>query len=139
LALFLYHWTRCDAPWCWRTYLAEELRSTLQHVALTDVLGADEREWFTALPDDITIYRGCERGRERGLSWTTDINIASGFAKGKRCINRVPTLMTAIIPKRHVFGVFLERKESELAVDPRRLRRLRNYPGYVPPLQAVAA
>jgi hypothetical protein len=76
------------------------------------------------LAAEIAIYRGCQRGRERGLSWTTDIKVAEGFAAGKRCINSMPTLVTAVIPKAYVFGVFIERKESEITIDPRRLRRL---------------
>jgi hypothetical protein len=76
------------------------------------------------LAAEIAIYRGCQRGRERGLSWTTDIKVAEGFAAGKRCINSMPTLVTAVIPKAYVFGVFIERKENEITIDPRRFRRL---------------
>jgi hypothetical protein len=133
LSLFLKHWSSCDAPWIWRSDLANALRLTLMHVSLTECLPEDAREWFDALLEEIEIYRGCQRGRERGLSWTTDFNVALGFAQGKRCINTDPTLVTAVIPKRHVFGVFIRRNESEIAVDPRRLRRLRNLPSYVPP------
>jgi hypothetical protein len=138
LALFLAHWPMCDAPWAYRSWIAEVVRAALNWVDLADVLGSDESEWFGSLPDLIPIYRGCERGRERGLSWTTDINVALEFAQGRRCTNQHPTLMTAIIPKLHVFGVFLDRKESEIAVDPRRLRRLRPVESYVAPLVRAA-
>jgi hypothetical protein len=40
--------------------------------------------------------------------------------------NRYPTLARAEIPKQHIFGGFLGRQESELPLDPRRLRKLRN-------------
>jgi hypothetical protein len=79
--------------------------------------------FYTSLPDPAPVWRGCERGRERGLSWTTDRKVAAGFARGMRCRNAVPTVQ-AEIPKRHLFGVFVERNESEVAVDPRRLRKL---------------
>ena len=49
-------------------------------------------------------------------------------AANKRCINRNPTLVSAYIPKEHVFGVFLNHKEHEIAVDPRRLRQLKIEP-----------
>jgi hypothetical protein len=125
LSLFLAHWDYCDAPWPWRSYLAERLRYTLRHVSLAEYLSEEAREWFDSLPAEIEIYRGCQRYRERGLSWTVDIKVAEGFARGKRCRNSVPTLVSALINKRHVFGVFIDRNESEIVVDPRRLRRLR--------------
>jgi hypothetical protein len=124
MSLFLTHWCDCDAPWEWRSYFAGQLRQTLTRVSLADCLEHDELDWFNSLPAEIEIYRGCQRGRERGLSWTTDLNVAEGFARGKRCINSAPTLMSATIPKQHLFGVFAGRSESEIAVDLRRLRRL---------------
>jgi hypothetical protein len=88
-------------------------------------LAAEERTWFEGQGALIPIFRGCERGRERGLYWTIDPAVARGFAAGKRCINRNPTLASAYIPREHVFGVFISRKESEIVVDYRRLRRLK--------------
>jgi hypothetical protein len=137
LAMFLSYRSRCDAPWSWRSHIAEALRHALRLVTLAEVLGSDEWEWFRALPDEIIVYRGCERGRERGLSWTTEIEVALKFAQGRRYINRIPTLMSAIIPKQHVFGVFLARNESEVAVDPRRLRRFSRHPSYVSKVEAA--
>jgi hypothetical protein len=79
-----------------------------------------------ALPPIVSVWRGCERGRERGLSWTTDRAVAEGFAEGKRYANKSPTLVQAEIPKQHIFVVFIDRSESEIVVDPRRLRKLQN-------------
>ena len=124
LQTFLRWGNMCDAPWPYRSYLARELRSARAEVALIAVLEPDALTFYTRLPDPVQIWRGCERGRERGLSWTVDRAIAEGFARGKRCVNQHPTLAAAEIPKQHIFGVFLDRKESELAVDPRRLREL---------------
>jgi hypothetical protein len=118
----------CDAPWAYRTYLTEELRIGLAKVSLSEVLGPDELIFYSALPDQVAIWRGCERGRERGLAWTIDRAVAEEFARGKRCVNKHPTLASAEIPKQHIFGVFLDREESELAIDPRRLRKLRAEP-----------
>jgi hypothetical protein len=140
LELFLNFWNMCDAPWPYRSLFAEELRHILTRIPLKECLPGEEFDWFISLPPEIAVFRGCERGRERGLSWTTDLNVALGFAQGKRCRNSLPTLMTAVIPKEHVFGVFLDRGESEIAVDTRRLRRLRPHPDYVaPPVPAPAA
>jgi hypothetical protein len=126
MTLFLTCWSICsDAPSPWRSYLAEELRYTLKYVSLAECLLGEAREWFDSLPPVIEIYRGCQRVRKRGLSWTTDVNVAQEFARAKRCHNSVPTLVSALIPKQHVFGVFLDRNENEIVVDPRRLRHLR--------------
>jgi hypothetical protein len=126
MALFLTYWPCCDAPWRWRSYLAEELRYTLMYVSLAECLPEKVRECFNSLPPEIEIYRGCQRYRERGLSWTVDLEVAQGFAIGKRCRNSVPTIVSALIPKEHVFGIFADRNESEITVDPRRLRRIRH-------------
>jgi hypothetical protein len=128
LEIFLSWANACDAPWANRFYLAEALRGAIIKVPLIDLLEPPERAFYSALPDLVPVWRGCERGRVRGLSWTTDRTVAEGFALGKRCRNAYPTLMHAEIPKRHIFGVFLNRKESELALDPRRLRNLRQEP-----------
>jgi hypothetical protein len=49
-------------------------------------------------------------------------------ATGKRCINRHPTLVSACIPKEHVFAVFIDREEHEIVADYRRLRRVKIEP-----------
>jgi hypothetical protein len=128
LEIFMDSGNDCDAPWPYRGYLAAKLRDAINKVALIDLLEPPERAFYSALPDLVPVWRGCERGRVRGLSWTTDRMVAEGFALGKRCRNAYPTLMHAEIPKPHIFGVFLNRKESELALDPRRLRNLRQEP-----------
>jgi hypothetical protein len=126
LQIFNEWYDGCDAPWPYRSCLAEVLRGAISMVPLAEVLKPDALAFYTALPDPVAMWRGCERGRERGLSWTIDQVIAEGFAKGRRCRNLNPTLVSAEIPKKHIFGVFL--RENEVAVDPRRLRKLRVQP-----------
>jgi hypothetical protein len=123
LEIFLNWGNACDAPWPFRMYLAAKLRDAINKVALIDLLEPSERACYSALPHLVPVWRGCERGR--GLSWTTDRTVAEGFALGRRCRNEYPRLIHAEIPKQYIFGVFLDRKESELALDPRRLRKLR--------------
>ncbi len=64
LRWFLDTWDMCDAPWNWRRPLAELLREACAKVALLDVLGPQERDFYSALPPLITIWRGCEAGRK---------------------------------------------------------------------------
>jgi hypothetical protein len=124
LEAFLDWGNLCDRPWPWRSIFTQTLRWALTSVPLVDVLAPEEREFFVGLPDPVPIWRGCERGLERGLSWTTDRKVAEEFARGKRHMNKQPTLIRAEIPKRQVFAVFVGRREHEVAADPRRLRRL---------------
>jgi hypothetical protein len=124
LGIFLEWGHRCDAPWPWRSIIADILRRACSKIRLADVLPPDGRSFYDQLPDLVSVWRGCERGRERGLHWTMDQATAEKFASGRRCINPEPTLARAQIPKRHILAVFLDRDESEIVLDPRRLRNL---------------
>jgi hypothetical protein len=66
---------------------------------LHNLTDPEERTFHEELPDLIVIWRGCERGRERGLHWTMKREVAEGFAQGKRCINASPTLVSAMISR----------------------------------------
>jgi hypothetical protein len=124
LRLFLDCGNMCDAPWRWRSGLAGVLRSACAKAHMSHLLEPDARVFFDALPPLVPVWRGCEGGRERGISWTTERRVAEQFARGKRCINKVPTLVRAEIPKQHIFAGFVSRQEHEIAVDYRRLRKL---------------
>jgi hypothetical protein len=85
--LFLKWGNMCDAPWQWRAAFAGNLRWACGKIRLVDLLDPNNRAFFEALPLLVTVWRGCEAGRERGISWTTNREIASQFARGKRCTN----------------------------------------------------
>jgi hypothetical protein len=91
---------------------------------MAGLLTPDARSFFEGLPALIPVWRGCEAGRERGISWTTDRKVARRFAIGQRCVNKTPTLVSAKIPRQHIFGVFVDRNEKEIVLNPRRLRSL---------------
>jgi hypothetical protein len=124
IRIFLDFGDMCDAPWGCRSVVADALRRARGLVNLPNLLEPDARTFYVALPGLVSVWRGCQRGRERGLSWTTDRSVAEGFARGKRCIQKNPTLVHAEIPKQHIFAVFTDRNEHEVALDPRRLRKL---------------
>ena len=56
----------CDAPWPWRSYIAGILRRACSKIRLAEVLSPEERGFFDPLPDLVSVFRGCEQGRERG-------------------------------------------------------------------------
>ncbi len=62
----------------------------------------------------------------RGISWTLDEAVACGFAEGHRGL-RAPdaVLATGLIAKEHIFAVFTDRHESEVLLDPVRIRSRR--------------
>jgi hypothetical protein len=83
------------------------------HVGLEE----NEIEALSALPDLITIYRGCLDWNQDGWSWTTDREKAVWFAKraygdDKRLV------LTATARKEDVLGYLLGRNESEIVIHP---------------------
>jgi hypothetical protein len=81
-------------------------------------LTSDARSLFEGLPALVPVWRGCGQGRARGMSWTTDRKVAKRFAIGQRHMNTTPTLVSAKIPRQHIFGVFVDRNEKEIVLNP---------------------
>lgn len=68
----------------------------------------DDAETYRGLPDVVTIYRGCEKGNERGWSWTLDRKRAKHFA-AKPFHNGCPGPTVAIsgtVPKDQIIALF---------------------------------
>jgi hypothetical protein len=114
--VFLKAWPSCDGTWAQKERLLARLRRQGSGV---DHLPEQTREWLGTLPQSITIYRGCSRSRSRGLSWTTDRDVALSFALGHRGL-QVPNavIVTALVSKANVFAAFLDREENEVLVEP---------------------
>jgi hypothetical protein len=59
-----------------------------------------QRSFFEALPDSITVYRGCDAAFISGVSWTVNRKKAEYFANGGRLsAPEDPVLLTAAIDK----------------------------------------
>lgn len=116
-------WSCCDATWPWRGALMRQLRC---HGPGLDHHSAENLALFDALPGRIAVFRGCSRARVRGASWSTDPEVAAGFARGHRGL-RVPdpVVAQAEVAKTAVFAIFTGRDESEVLLDPRGLRCVR--------------
>jgi len=89
------------------------------------VMTVDEHKALAQIPDDqITIYRGCLRGTEQGLSWSLNKNDARVVAA--RLVGQ-PVLVTGTVDKRRIQAFFSgrpNRKEDEVVVLPRHVRRV---------------
>lgn len=95
------------------------------HQEWKDLLGSDrpsrnylmdEKEFNTllALPDVVTIYRGCQKGiNEHGLSWTLDKSIAQWFST-RLDRDGEPIVLERTVPKSDIIAVFTGRGESEV-------------------------
>lgn len=84
-----------------------------------------DKTFYDALPELVTVYRGCSFPRIRGLAWTTDRGVAESFAGGHRQI-AVPMAVVAHakVPKEAIYTVATGRKEAEVVLNWRRLREV---------------
>lgn len=74
-----------------------------------------DRAFYDTLPEMVTIYRGQSAQSMLGLAWTTDYEVAKGFALGHRgycCPD--PVIIKGTIAKRDVAGAYANREESEI-------------------------
>lgn len=86
-------------------------------------LDEDAAELFDSLPERVTIYRGCCHSRVQGFSWTTDIELAKFFAPGTRWLrSKTPGIATGTVARKDIFAVFAARRESEVMVDPAKVK-----------------
>jgi hypothetical protein len=94
----------------------------------------EQRKMYDALPDKITIYRGCHTGMRHGrrrLSWTLDESCAHWFAdtgiRGWKP-GGAPVVYRGVIKKKDVALVFCDRNESEIVpFDAKAIRNIEEF------------
>jgi len=103
-------WTDTENQWQnykeWKDLIGSK-RSN-RHYMMTE----EEDNLLRSLADEVTIYRGCQKGiNEKGLSWTLDKSIAEFFANrlGKKGI-----VLEKKISKSNIIAVFTGRGETEV-------------------------
>ena len=75
--------------------------------------------------EPLTIYRGvCSSRYRSGLSWTTDRERAYFFAR-RFAFDGRGVVYTGIADPKHILGMFDDRQETEIVVDPSMVRRIR--------------
>ena len=103
-------WTDTENQWQnyeeWKDLIGAERGS--RHYLMNE----EEFNLLQSLSDEVTIYRGCQKGiNENGLSWTLDKSKAEFFANrlGKKGI-----VLEKKISKSDIIAVFTGRNESEV-------------------------
>ena len=112
---FIGAWSMCAATWEWNEKLVAALRRVGRCTCYREQT-EDQGAFFDSLPEHFTVYRGGSRVRIDGaISWTTDVHVAEGFARGHGGI-RVPdpVVATGTIAKSAVFLATNDRSESEV-------------------------
>jgi len=124
--VFLENWCICDGLWPMRQIMRSTLRCRVAELSPIGFLSPADRDFYDALPDRMTVLRGCSRRRVRGLPWTTDRERAEFFARGGRLGRQPdPVIACAEIAKADIFFVSTGRDESEVVLDPYSIKRLR--------------
>jgi hypothetical protein len=74
----------------------------------------EDKQAFNALPEVVTVYRGCQKGlNENGLSWTTDKDKAEFFAHRFR---KQGIILKRQVRKSEIVAMLTGRGESEVIV-----------------------
>lgn len=123
--VFLDNWCSCDGLWPLRKYLLSTLRRRASELSPIEFMSTDDRLFYAQLPEGFTVYRRCGRRRVRSFPWTTDRGVAAYFARGGRFPQPPdPVIASAEIAKTDLFFVSVDRRESEVVIDPYRIARL---------------
>lgn len=111
-------WESCDNIGPWLDILIEEtpIADMIEIPACGRLLmRPEELAALAALPEVVTIYRGCRAINKWGLSWSLDRDIAVRFPSLHRYRGDGPALLiTAEIPKRNIIAIKLGGNEQEV-------------------------
>ena len=80
------------------------------------IMSESEYKYYTALPDELNIYRGVAVGREesKGLSWTCNLDTAKWFSKRFDRKEEKGYILKGTIRKEDIFAYLNERGEDEI-------------------------
>jgi hypothetical protein len=104
-------WNICDNIGAHRNLLRRMLPPS---GPVRQMMNADERAAYDALPERLTVYRGCGAANLRGASWSLRREVAARFPFLMRYRAERPLLVTASVLKRRVLAIKLDRDEAEI-------------------------
>lgn len=83
------------------------------------LMNAKELEYYNALPEKITVYRGVSVGRadKEGLSWTDKLDVAKWFAHRFDRGGKEGHILQGQVAKKDVLAYYNNRNEDELVCD----------------------
>ena len=85
---------------------------------LKDLMYEDEFKFYSALPDEMTVYRGVSRNRNpKGLSYTLDIDKAIWFQNRFANEENTGSLIERRIKKSDILAYFNRRGEDEIVLN----------------------
>jgi len=106
-----FEWTCCDNIWKFKKSLR---RIFARWTELWPLLMEDsEREQWNALPEYVTIFRGCGPQNKCGLSWSTSREVATNIVFLNRYMTHFPILLAAHVPKSAIVALKNGRQENE--------------------------
>lgn len=115
------NWQTCDAMGPQTAKLLSILVNENRAGHFSNFMPSETADWYADLPEELVIYRGASALAMRGLSWTTDRDVATQFARGHRGILvYMPTIFTAKISKEFVLAAF--DNEREVVIPPERMK-----------------
>ncbi|MCU1252243.1 MAG: hypothetical protein JWQ49_5272 [Edaphobacter sp.] len=107
-------WNRCDRG---ISLFKSELQKALPHRGpVRHMMTGDENAAYDALPEVVTIYRGCDAASASlpGICWSLNKDVANLYPFLGRFRAKKPTVLTACVPKHWILAVKLERQEEEI-------------------------
>ncbi len=120
-SLLAHVWMNMEFPWGDRKRLLVMFRSSRPQ--RDRLMEKSEHQALARLPEPFPVYRGFLGRRAKGLSWTTDRKKAIWFARRfAKCGIGDPRLLSGIAAKKDVLAYFTRRKESEVVIDPEKVK-----------------
>lgn len=121
--LLAYVYTTQEQLWPYRQVFLQLLQAPRPQ--RENLMEPVEQRAIAKLPQSFPVYRGFIGKRGKGLSWTTDREKAIWFAERFTCIEELgsPKLISGHVDKDNVFAYFTRRKESEIVVNPTKVKQ----------------
>jgi hypothetical protein len=117
------NWTSCDVISLYR----RTLRSVLGvNGTIREMMNAEENAAYDMLTDTVTVYRGCDVARKKGICWSLDEEVANAFPFQARFKANSPVLIRARAKKDRILAIKLDRNETELIVFSPRVSKIRD-------------
>lgn len=81
---------------------------------IRSIMDIEENKCYDALPETVTVYRGCSADATSGLCWTLDEQVANSFPFLTRFKATTPVVIRARAKKDRILAVKLDRNETEV-------------------------